>query len=248
MKKLEEIGLSEKEAKVYLAALEIGPSSAQNLAAKSGVSRPNTYIAIESLTQRGLMSSFQKGKRKLFCSENARCLEGVVQSDLSRIILRKNLANELIPILEDHFQQREQRVVRLIEGLDGLRLAYTDLLHCVGKKEVINNFVSLDTVRAVTPKMELFSLWEELEKKEVKIRTIYTKTGNEEIFGLGNKNWKCKRLSEKQYQFNGEFTVYRDKVLLINVSQGWSGILIEDKDIAGMLNALFQLAWIASVT
>ncbi|MEY4744239.1 MAG: hypothetical protein RL272_184, partial [Candidatus Parcubacteria bacterium] len=65
-KELQKIGLSENEAKVYLAGLELGPSTAQMMAAKATVSRPTTYIMIESLIKRGLMSSFQKGKKRYF--------------------------------------------------------------------------------------------------------------------------------------------------------------------------------------
>jgi len=65
-KDLQQIGLSEKEAKVYLASLELGPSTAQTIAAKATVNRPTTYVMIESLIKRGLMSSFQKGKKRFF--------------------------------------------------------------------------------------------------------------------------------------------------------------------------------------
>ena len=41
-KELQKIGLSEKEAKVYLAALELGQASVQNIARKAEVNRATT--------------------------------------------------------------------------------------------------------------------------------------------------------------------------------------------------------------
>lgn len=66
-KKLESLGLTEKEAAVYVAALELGASPAQKIAERAKVKRGTTYLAIESLTKRGLMSSVTKGKKVFFC-------------------------------------------------------------------------------------------------------------------------------------------------------------------------------------
>ena len=48
-KELEHLGLSDKEAKVYLAALEMGPSPVQDISHKAHVNRATTYVMIESL-------------------------------------------------------------------------------------------------------------------------------------------------------------------------------------------------------
>ena len=64
-KELEHLGLSDKEARVYLAALEMGPSPVQDISHKAHVNRATTYVMIESLAARGLMSTFQKGKKRI---------------------------------------------------------------------------------------------------------------------------------------------------------------------------------------
>ena len=61
-RELVEIGLNEKEAKVYLASLELGQSAVQGISSRSGVNRATTYFIIEGLTAKGLISSFHQGK------------------------------------------------------------------------------------------------------------------------------------------------------------------------------------------
>ena len=51
---LAKLGLSEKEAKVYVTCLEIGPASVRSIAQAAGVNRGTTYDIIRSLQQRGL--------------------------------------------------------------------------------------------------------------------------------------------------------------------------------------------------
>jgi len=53
---LKHIGLSNNEAKVYLAMLELGPSPVLDIAAKAAINRPTTYVQIELLKKKGLVS------------------------------------------------------------------------------------------------------------------------------------------------------------------------------------------------
>ena len=55
---LKELGFSEKESEVYLAMLELGPAAVQDIAKKAGVNRSTTYVMIESLKRRGLISTY----------------------------------------------------------------------------------------------------------------------------------------------------------------------------------------------
>ena len=82
---LQEIGLNEKEAKVYLAALELGQSVVQDIAKKAGVNRATTYFVIEGLMKMGLMSSFHKGKKQYFVAADPDRLIRVVEQEKGSI-------------------------------------------------------------------------------------------------------------------------------------------------------------------
>ena len=56
IQELGHLGLSEKEAAVYLASLELGPAPVQDISHKAKVNRATTYVMIESLMGRGLIS------------------------------------------------------------------------------------------------------------------------------------------------------------------------------------------------
>ena len=70
LKELKSSGLSENEAKVYLAALELGETSVYRLAKKSGVKRTTTYLAVESLKEKGLMSGYNRNNVTICYAEN----------------------------------------------------------------------------------------------------------------------------------------------------------------------------------
>ena len=62
---LEILGLSDKEARVYLALLELGTASAQTVSTKSYIKKPTTYLALEELRKKGLLTKLPKAKRVL---------------------------------------------------------------------------------------------------------------------------------------------------------------------------------------
>ncbi|HBR80028.1 TPA: transcriptional regulator, partial [Candidatus Uhrbacteria bacterium] len=64
------VGFSDKEAAVYLAALQLGLSSIQDIAKKSGVNRATTYLLVDVLIKKGLMGVFVKDGRKFFAAES----------------------------------------------------------------------------------------------------------------------------------------------------------------------------------
>ena len=77
---IERLGLTEKESKVYLTSLRIGPASMQVLARKAGIDRGTAYHVAQTLTGKGLFEVVQNGKRPLFRATNPQDLYAYVQA------------------------------------------------------------------------------------------------------------------------------------------------------------------------
>src|SRR5689334_12275497 len=63
---LEKIGLTEKEALVYLTLTEIGEAAPSVIAKKAGLKRPTAYIILDQLVQKGLVGHLKKHDQKMF--------------------------------------------------------------------------------------------------------------------------------------------------------------------------------------
>ncbi len=57
---LEKIGLSEKEIKLYVTALELGTQGMTKLAKRAGLKRSTAYTVYESLEKKGFMGSYKR--------------------------------------------------------------------------------------------------------------------------------------------------------------------------------------------
>lgn len=101
---LRKLGLKEKEVSVYLAALELGFDSVQNIAKRTGLSRPTVYEIIKALTGKGLMREIKRqgtirGERTYFAAESPDALLG------------------LLRVQKREVEEREREFVRIISSL-----------------------------------------------------------------------------------------------------------------------------------
>lgn len=63
---LKNLGLTEKEARVYVAALQTGKATAYRISVVSGLKKPTTYVVLEELVNQGAMVKFERDKKQEF--------------------------------------------------------------------------------------------------------------------------------------------------------------------------------------
>ena len=123
------LGLSDNEAKVYMAMLELGQATVLEISAKAGVNRPTTYVQIESLKKMGLVSTQIKGKKQLFIAESPDQLESVIERERKAIEYKKEELHKLLPELTGIFNLSDSKPqVRFFEGKEGLLKMQGELL------------------------------------------------------------------------------------------------------------------------
>lgn len=241
-KELEQIGLSENEAKVYLAGLELGPSTAQMIAAKATVSRPTTYIMIESLIKRGLMSSFQKGKKRMFIAENPEVLGKFIDEEINRAQKKKSHLSSLVAALSKEIVSSNQAPkVRVFEDLAGLVQLQEHLIENASHTKTIRTMSAVDDARNFVALRSMAPLWKRISDQNIRVRSIYTTSGAPQKHD--DSNWQNRRLPIDRFPFHGELTIYGNFASSISYNGRISAVLIEDSAIVSLLETMFDLAW-----
>lgn len=67
---LEQIGLTDKETRVYLSLLSLGSSTAYRIAENCGVKKPTVYIILENLRKKDLILKVPHAKKALFAARD----------------------------------------------------------------------------------------------------------------------------------------------------------------------------------
>lgn len=241
---LQQLGLSEKEAKVYLASLELGSSAVQEIARKAGVNRPTTYVQIESLMKRGLMSSVTRGKKRYFGAESPEQLIRLLETKEKEIKNKKEGFKKFLPELKTIFDLSEEKPkVRFFEGREGFKSMQRDVL--LTETDTLEEFIPLDDAYKVfPPSPEDHRSKVDKKFKDIKRRIIYTSKKGDILPSGGNE--EVSFISPEEFPFNTEIVIYGPKVALLSYKGKLIGVIIENKEIANSLKSIFNLAWKAT--
>lgn len=147
---LEDVGLSEKEAAVYLACLEIGTGLASAIAKRAGINRCTTYAILEKLTTKGLIIQFIENENKLYQVEDLLKLSKYVE-------LRKNRLEENIKTIRENLFEFEK-----IQNREFGRLPKVIVMDS-SKMENFREETG-ENVLTISPSRNLFQKGEEKEK------------------------------------------------------------------------------------
>jgi len=119
---LEDFGLSEAEAKVYLALLEIGSTLAGPIIKKTCLHRGTTYQILQRLIDKGLVSFVIKsGKRYFEATHPNRFLEILKE--------KEEKIQEILPSLIQKKQlSKEKQEVNVYSGYNGIKTVCENML------------------------------------------------------------------------------------------------------------------------
>ncbi len=124
------MGLSDKAARIYVASVELGEASVQELAEKSQVARTSIYHVIEELIQNNFIIEVKKTKKTLYIP--------VAPKDIylqTREKLRE--FESLVPFFEERMQSIHTRSkVVFFHGVTGFKQVW-DLVFSSRKKEYL---------------------------------------------------------------------------------------------------------------
>lgn len=241
LEELKKLGLSEKEAKVYLASLELGPESVLKISQRAKIARPTAYVQIESLIGRGLMSSFEKGKKRYFCAESPERLISLISVKEREIKDQRSGAMALLPQLQNIFNlSAEKPRVKFYEEKGGLLSIQEDFLKT--KEKNIQAIYNIDLLEKVFTKEERENYTLRRQKKGIQVHSIYT-TNKGQVLAPKDEFAERRYIAPDKFPITSDITIYGDKVAIASLQGKLVGVIIESHEIVQTLKSIFYLAW-----
>ncbi|HAU07799.1 MAG TPA: hypothetical protein DCS06_02385 [Candidatus Yanofskybacteria bacterium] len=239
---LKNLGLSENESKVYLAMLELGPATVLEISAKAQMNRPTVYVQIESLKQKGLVSTQTKGKKQIFIAESPDQLSSLLDRESSEINYKKEELSKLLPDLNSLYNSSGTRPqVRFFEGREGL-LRMQETFLASGEK-MVYAITPLDEVLKVFPSHRSDYSQRRI-KQGIRSKLIYSsdqgpilKESDEAMLR------ESKFIAPSDMPFTGDLTVYGSSVAITALRGNISGVIIEHPEIANSFKNFFEFLW-----
>lgn len=125
---LQDAGLSVKEAKVYLAMLELGESSIIPIARRAGIKRTTVYNYLEDFIRLGLISISTRNNRRYYIANSPNRLRVLLRDRLEKI-------ETVLPNLFSLYNTDEAKpAVQMYEGIEGIKTVFELSLEALSKK------------------------------------------------------------------------------------------------------------------
>ncbi len=236
VKELQSVGFSEKQAKVYVACLELGPSPVQAIAARAGLVRPTTYVILGELQVKGVMNEVVMKKKKMFASvspENIFALLKREQVELER--RTKKFQETLTHLRKDSGKGNQYPRVSIYEGFEGIEKLRSEINNLPAK--FFNQVIPLDLAYSVfppSPKDHRKSI--NPSRKPSKI--IYSS----KKFSLSEDSHK-KVQKIKNLDISTEMVITDTRVYFFDFDSNMMAVSIDHPGIVGVLNSIYKIAW-----
>jgi len=234
---LEQLGMHEKKAEVYLACLELGNATAYLIAKKVGLKRPTVYDIANQLMKEGLLHKSIRGNVKYFSPADPEKLIQLLKTK------EKNI-REAMPALQNLYNSPKSKpLIRYFEGKEGIVEMYEDSLRSCKKGDEILAYVGEDVLRHLPKHAEDYV--KRRVEKGIVLRGIYK--NNSELAKYTQKSREQLRvarvLDEKDFPVNNETNIYKNKIAIASYGTEMFGMIIESEEIARSQKAIFELAW-----
>lgn len=238
---LEALGMSDKESKVYLACLEVGNATANQISTKSGISRSTTYFLLDGLASKGFVSYLDKGKVRHYAAEGPDFLLKRGKQNLSAV-------EKGMPELQRLWREStsDQPRVRYFRGLNNIKRMYDELLDLRWKnylvfgsvkfwaktdKEWFWDYMKRRSSAGVHVKLIVEDSPEAREQQEVE-----NKLGGTEVKFVPPNFTQVRRLTS-------DVTVLPDRVIFQNYGRDMTSTVLHSRESADLMRLQHEMLW-----
>ncbi len=230
---LEHLGLNEKQAKVYLALLQMGSGSVPAISIKAGTKRPTTYLILEELRMKGLTTLLPKKVKAIYTAESPQKLmedqrekEEIIKSNLPELLAIYNSKKEKPKVT---FYQGEENIINLYNN---------DIF----KENTLEIYGSIEAISSVFSKIE-YNL-KKFEDQKTKIRELLQ--ADEKSIEYSKKYFSENhqvKIAPSKFKFPTDNIIFGNKIAIFSYKNTPMAVVIESSDVVETYKSMFEIIW-----
>jgi sugar-specific transcriptional regulator TrmB len=231
---LENLGFSKKEARAYLACLELGSGTAFQTAKKLGVPKSTTFDLLSGLVARGLLSTYVKKNKKFFSAGDPDALGEKPKRELEAF-------EKILPELKAlAFKGAGKPIVRYFDTKVGIEVAIKEMF---AEAEDLMVYGNVDAVFAAYP--EYFPKYTKGRvRKGIPTRALLfdgpvaQKLKSEDVPSI-----RRTKITPPTNDASSLFWIWKNKFVIFNAIGDHSVLIVEDRRFTMLTRSMFELMW-----
>lgn len=237
---LQQIGLTEKEARVYLALLSLESATAYRIAEQCDVKKPTVYVILEDLRKKGLVLKVPHAKKALFAARD-------IQEYLREQEIRLKSVRSILPKLQA-LGVKDKPGVFYFTGLNGVAQAIDHKFDSMRRKTFHSFYGNL--AGASEDVIKLFDTWDrKATSADISFNIVMAKLENDayqknlvELAKREQARIKIAFMEQYVYPANIHFEIGEDFLRIVDAIN-LNATIIDDKQTADAMRQIFQIVW-----
>ena len=250
---LADIGLSDKEAAMYVILLRCGMQTTSFLAGKGDFNRGTAYVILHSLLRKGLAMQTTKAKIQYFSPVSPELLVKYVERKEQELHVQKEKVQAMMgQFLAIQNPMTAKPKIEFFDGIEGARVVLEDTL--TAKDKVLRSFLSINDVAAFVGPEFFDDYTTRRIRNGYRLHVIRTFARDKEAFAnniyarryvTSKKENRELRYVSDNLDFPITMYIYDDKLAIISSREENFALLIQSRELSGMQRKIFELLWVS---
>lgn len=228
---IKKAGLSEAQAKAYLALIQNGKLSPARLSKLINENRTNCYALLDKLEKYHLATK-TKDKRTSYRPTHPSNLEALAEERRRTFSQNeKFIKDNISTLLDTYYAHNEALGARTYQGLDGVKKIYDDIIRSG------NSCYRICSNQAQVPTELLQDFYLRLSQRNIE---IFLLTPNPKAASTASANFHITSMPESAFPASTEINIYGDKLAFINYGETQNSAIIMSPAIAHAMKLVFN--------
>lgn len=248
---LTDIGLSDKEADMYMILLRYGMQSTSFLAKKGNFNRGTAYVILHSLLEKGLVMQTTKDKIQYFSPVSPELLVKYVEHKEQELHFHKEKIQSMMgQFLAIQNPMTTKPKIEFFDGIEGARIVLEDTF--TSNDKTLRAFLSIDDISAFTGPEYFDNYTTQRINKGYTLHVIRTHIKDKEA--LANNKYASRYVTSKKEKrevryvsetldFPISMYMYDNKLAIISSKEENFALLVKSRELSSMQKKIFDLLW-----
>ena len=240
-KELMELGLTQGEAKVYLALSELGSSTVGPVVKKSSVAYSHIYEILNRLLEDGLATFVIKNKTKYFQAVSPENLLDYLEKKEKEVNRQKRIFTKLLPKLKIGFAKPEEEA-QIFIGMKGLKAAYIKMFtEASGSGEYLFFYIHRKEYAEESDRFYIGNT--SFFRKLFRMRGVVVRGITNEEYRRSKAVFSTTKMRYVNFPIPSTFEIFQDRLMIISWAVKPVAFLIKSKEVADIMKEYFESVW-----